>query len=344
MVFSIQLKSLLASFYLHSGLFKHRLKKFAKGQFLILMYHRVLPKKLVTPYIEDGMYVTPESFEMQIGFLKKHFNFMHVSRINDKNFVQLLDESDKPICFLTFDDGWYDFYEYAFPILVKYNVPALIFLTTGYINTNNWFWTDKLASLMDNSIHSALPENSIKEDSVSLLVKEIINLMGSSGSKLDQAIKILKKQKPVQIEEVLEQLSEIIMIKPRLKGRSFLRWDEVEKMKNSNLVEFGSHTHMHKLLDKLDEKELIFELTESKNILLNRSLISDKNILFCYPNGNYNTKIITKVQETGYQLAFTTKHSWQSKNLKAFELNRVAIHNDVTYSKSLFAGRILGLF
>ena len=312
------------------------------------MYHRILPVECVTSNIEDGMYVTPESFEMQIRFLKKHFNILHVSKINDGDRDEIISDADKPVCFLTFDDGWYDFYEYAFPILSKYNVPAMVFLTTGYINTNNWFWTDRLAAILNEPNDHKLSANisAILSDAnpAAAIVTKILNLTKRSGSILDEAIKILKKQKPVIIEDVLDKLSKIFPTNPTLKGRSFLYWDEIKKMHSSNLVEFGSHTHMHKLLDKIDEKELIYELQESKNILLNRSLVNEHTLFFCYPNGNYNADVIEKVQDTGYQLGFTTKHSWQGEDFKPFELRRIAIHNDVTFSKTLFASRISGLF
>jgi len=42
---------------------------------------------------------------------------------------------------LSFDDGRKDFYEYALPILKKYNLVATLNVTTGYVDGNfkpNW--------------------------------------------------------------------------------------------------------------------------------------------------------------------------------------------------------------
>lgn len=36
---------------------------------------------------------------------------------------------------LTFDDGYEDFYTDVFPLLVEYNLPAILFVTTGFIET-----------------------------------------------------------------------------------------------------------------------------------------------------------------------------------------------------------------
>lgn len=43
-----------------------------------------------------------------------------------------LEIPNKPIC-LVFDDGYYDFYKYIFPLLQKYNLKALLAVTPKYI-------------------------------------------------------------------------------------------------------------------------------------------------------------------------------------------------------------------
>ena len=45
---------------------------------------------------------------------------------------------------LTVDDGYQDFYNLAFPILKKYEVPATVFFTTDFIDKRIWLWHDLL--------------------------------------------------------------------------------------------------------------------------------------------------------------------------------------------------------
>jgi len=69
--------------------------------------------------------------------------------------------------------------------------------------------------------------------------------------------------------------------------------------------EIGGHTYNHTQLTQVDENRMIYELTESKNVL--ESIVGKKVISFCYPWGLYNKKVTEKVKECGYKLARTVK-------------------------------------
>lgn len=51
-------------------------------------------------------------------------------------------------CLITFDDGWKDNYTYAYPVLKRHHIPALIFLTTDFIGTSRAFWHEQLGDLL----------------------------------------------------------------------------------------------------------------------------------------------------------------------------------------------------
>lgn len=90
----------------------------------ILMYHSIgVNNKFST--------VTPKKFEDQLKYLKeKGYTIIPleemIARIQKKKSIY------KCIS-ITFDDGFEDFYLTVFPLLRKYEIPASLFVTTGYI-------------------------------------------------------------------------------------------------------------------------------------------------------------------------------------------------------------------
>ena len=72
----------------------------------------------------SGMNMPPEKFEKLLQYLlKKQYIFCFVSEIDEFH-------DKKNVVALTFDDGFMDNYQYAYPILKKYNVKATIYLAT----------------------------------------------------------------------------------------------------------------------------------------------------------------------------------------------------------------------
>lgn len=96
-------------------------------KFGILMYHHITNDP---NHRNSSLAVRPEVLEQQISYLlEKGYVFLTLSQALD-NFNAGL--SFNKTLVLTFDDGYRDFYEQAYPILKKYNVPATLFV----INTD----------------------------------------------------------------------------------------------------------------------------------------------------------------------------------------------------------------
>ena len=99
----------------------------------VLMYHSVSPSFTLIP--NRGLSVSPELFEAHMSYLKNNnykvvFLDSIVSHMKQKEIL-----SGKTIA-ITFDDGYRDNYEYAFPILKKFGSPATIFMSTDFIRND----------------------------------------------------------------------------------------------------------------------------------------------------------------------------------------------------------------
>ena len=92
----------------------------------ILAYHHV------NPLINDMVTVSLNHFEDQMGFLhRRGFTSLFISEaveclLGRRGFPA------KPVV-LTFDDGYQDNFQFAFPLLKQYGIKATIFVVTGWM-------------------------------------------------------------------------------------------------------------------------------------------------------------------------------------------------------------------
>lgn len=306
------------------------------------MYHRVIPSHEVKQGVQAGMYVEPETFKTHLCFLRKYFEIVPLSEISCHFKANHGSSNNKPLCALTFDDGWHDFYENAYPMLKSYGVPATVFLPTDFIGTRDWFWTDRLGYLFAKKENcTSLPKPN--RPSGNHAVNQLEALKGSQESRLEAAIAMLKGYHKDEISKVLSELSVRWELDPGPPGRAFFSWEETREMAQSGLIAFGSHTASHQILTTLSDEEVQDELLRSKERLIAEKVADDSFIPFCYPNGSYNENIARMVKEAGYSLAVIIGKGWNHANSDPFTLRRIGIHQDMTSTEAMFGCRIAGI-
>ncbi len=303
---------------------------------IILMYHRVLEsiEQEVLP-VQPGMYVTRETFRMHAHFLKKHYQVLPLTELLHRYKNQ---ESLRGCCAITFDDGWQDNFQHAFPVLQEFELPATIFLATGFIGTEKLFWTDEIALYLSNHKMSGNENNEV----FSSHLRDFLVCFQSFSTKpllerIDILIAQLKSLSPDQRADILDyfrQQNPVEAMKPVM-----LSWEQVSEMMQSGLVTFGGHTVNHELLDQLSAERVERELLQCYEQL--DSFFGSRPLGFAYPNGNYNKSVRSAVSQTGYQLAFTTQRGRWQASTPLMEIPRIGIHEDVSRTPSLFHARLL---
>jgi peptidoglycan/xylan/chitin deacetylase (PgdA/CDA1 family) len=161
---------------------------FIKSQYVvpILMYHSVRPGALPS----NRLCVSADSFERQMRFLKVHkYNILPLEKV--AGIIREKKKIPHKTVAVTFDDGFKDFYIYAFPVLKKYNIPATMFLIFNEIarpqsDRLNW---DEIREMKDSGIitfgsHCLGPEPLINIRSEKVLKDEIF----LSKIKLEQGL------------------------------------------------------------------------------------------------------------------------------------------------------------
>src|SRR5690348_5948257 len=92
---------------------------------LVLLYHRVSPE-------HDPVFppLPPEVFADHCRFIKNHFSVISLTELVERHRQG---RSLKRCCAITFDDGYRDVLDHAYPILKQYALPATIFLVADCI-------------------------------------------------------------------------------------------------------------------------------------------------------------------------------------------------------------------
>ena len=274
----------------------------ARHRLMILAYHRVLPKVLIAddyPYDLELISATAEDFRWQMGFVRDHFQPVSVSQVaaSAHGGPRLPPRA----VLITFDDGYSDNYEFAFPILQGLGVPACFFVSTAVIGTKTAFWFDYVAQVLMRA-----PVGSV-------------SLPGASGSlptatdvpsRRRAIAAVLRRLKNISDQERQEFMTDLErqhydVADERASLNHPLNWEQVREMARAGF-EFGSHGATHAILTRVTPQQLEIELAGSR-----ARLKAETGILvdaIAYPVGGpdaINPQVLQQVKACGYRLGMT---------------------------------------
>lgn len=157
----------------------------------VLMYHSISYR---SDPIMHRLIVSPDTFQRQMRFLKeRRYNVVSLEKI-----AVLVKQKKKLLprtIAITFDDGFKDNYDYAFPILKKYNLPATIFVIINEIGRRqgdrlSWEQIREMSGSGVISIgsHGLMPEPLVNLKSEAELKKEIFDSKKIIEEKLGKSV------------------------------------------------------------------------------------------------------------------------------------------------------------
>ncbi len=305
-----------------------RIKFKSSPSLIILTYHRILPGQSPLRQTEQpGMIATPEALDMHLSLLKRlGAEFVSLDSWLD---AQRQNKTQPRLAVaVTFDDGWQDNFEHAFPVLKKHNVPATIFLVSQRINTPWQFWPEQVLDLLINHAHQ-LDHEALQWLSPYLGEPEE-NIKHSTPYTILQADSVINRLKTLDDHTIEKNLEQTRNALPELNqasqnARPLLNRQELDTMLTSGLVTFGAHTRHHYRLNHLaNPSDLENEIVGSHDDLKELGL---KPIsIFCYPNGDITRKGEQLVEEH-FSAACITKRGWNKTPPKPFGLRRFNFHD-----------------
>lgn len=274
---------------------------------VVLCYHRVAA-------LEDDPFdlaVTPGEFD-------RHLQVIHSigrpSRLNE--VVQSTGRGISPTAarrlrrrvVVTFDDGYLDNMEAALPLLERHDIPASLFLASGFIRANREFWWDELAEMV-------LPAGARSARDFRRLRRLHARLGQVSPDDRRKRLDRLRLRRGVGMAAVPAAAARATH-RPMASG-------EVVRLGKHPLIDVGGHTAWHSMLPALELEERRREIVEGRDQL--REMLGRPITAFSYPFGWYDAETIRLVREAGFDSACTIVPAAVRPWTRRFEVPRVMV-------------------
>ncbi len=261
-----------------------------RQKLIILTYHRVAdPSKtpLLNPRLVSAL---PNDFDAQMEFLATNYNVISMETALESidNDVALPSRA----VLITFDDAYFDFPDFAWPILKKHSLCASVFVPTDFAaQPNCGFWWDRL--------HAAVIQTDVKQ-----LVTPTMGTLALDNLKnrllvlrnLQNYIKTLVHQEAMGfVGEICRKLGVCGIVQ-----QSTMDWEQLKILSKHGLI-LGAHTRTHPLLTQVPLDKAREEVRGSYQDL--KTNIGNVLPIFAYPNGNQNDDIRNLLREEGIVMA-----------------------------------------
>ncbi len=287
----------------------------------IVMYHAVVEQPLP---VDDWCFIPVERFTAQLEYLAQRFEVLPLAEAVDRLGQGAI---ERPTLAITFDDGFQNNHDVAFPILRRLGLPATMFLTTGLIGTDRTVW---FCQLLDALARSSRPHLQWQGESLEL---------GGRISRQRLSTRLQAALKRMPQPELQEEVSRIVSalggsgVVGRDSPFRMLNPESVGTMARSGLIEFGAHTRTHAILSRLSEAEQREEIAAS--VHATEALAGQPCRLFAYPNGraeDYDRNTVAILREHGITAAVTTEPGANRAGGSPWALKRQGIGADTSLS------------
>jgi peptidoglycan/xylan/chitin deacetylase (PgdA/CDA1 family) len=264
----------------------------AAGSTVVLMYHRVADEG-PDPH---ALQVAPTRFARQLDVLRR--------RVEVVPLADVLSPGSSARAAITFDDGYRDNLLCAKPLLHDLGLPATVFVTSGYVGSEQGFWTDRLAALL---LGGELPAAHL---SVELMGVRLLIDVHTARAR-ERAYRFVQRRlyplDPDAIELALAALSAAAGTQPAVDRAALpMDVDQLRELARDGTITIGAHGVTHARLASLDTAAQRVELADSRRRL--EELVGRAVPACAYPYGTVEAIDDTSVAIARelYDLAVTT--------------------------------------
>ena len=293
----------------------------------ILMYHRFAQD-------DTKRQVGRETFRRQIRALKSRCRIVTLAEL--ATVLRTEPEQARRLAVITVDDGYRDFYEFAWPVLREEGVSATFFPVTGFVDHQIWLWPDLVEYVLEHGTARRVDSEDLglPEGGRNWSLANPDDKSSAWQALIEYAIDLDDDEKWAFLRNIFSRL-EVAWPDTIPEKYAPVSWEELRELARHG-IEIGAHTRTHCRLTRVDDTQLEDELSGAKSRL--ESQLGCPVVSLCYPNGakaDYDARVVEAARVAGYSVAVTAFFDGVMGEL--YDLRRHGIDHDMYgFRKSLF--------
>ena len=269
---------------------------------VVLLYHHIRDDNDKTPslsLVEEG--VTAAALEAQLSAFRHWYRPGTSSELAAALRGECALDDDSLV--VTFDDGYRDNLTLAGPILRRHQLHGLIFIATGFIESQQRFWWIEL----NDAIRAMTPESLARARSLEGAASIFCDLPASADANNFESKRRLRMHVALRLgrlpfgqrHALLKALREASL--PSATSLPLLDWNELNDISRDGF-EVGAHTVNHPHLSRVSPEIQFQEIQESVECLTTR--LGTRPTAFAYPHGDINETAEQTVRGIGFETAY----------------------------------------
>jgi peptidoglycan/xylan/chitin deacetylase (PgdA/CDA1 family) len=296
---------------------------------LCLNYHRVGDGS-ASLFDRDLWSATSDDFEAQVKFLKANFDVIRLDAL-----PEVLARGKGRHVLITFDDGYQDNYEFAFPILRAHGLSATFFLSTGFLDRPRLSWWDEIAWMVRSSSRDSV--NGAPWFSSPVTFDEPHRKVA-----IRTLLRVYKTIPTESTDAYLDFLGTATGSGRWTSADSsgiWMSWDMVREMRAAGMC-IGGHTVNHPILARMPREQQWKEIDECGQRLAEE--LGEPMRSFSYPVGNtstFNADTRLCLSRAGVRFAFSYYGGFrQFDQWDDYDIRRIAVESYM--SRDLFCATV----